>query len=343
MSSDRGRRPATTLADVAREAGVSRATASKALNGRSDVAAATRERVAEVAARLGFTPNASARGLITGRSGTVGLLTSDLEGRFVLPILMGAEDAFGVGKLDVFLCDARGDAMRERHHLTTLLGRRVDGIIVVGDRTDVRSSIGRDLPVPVVYAYAPSDHPEDLSLTPDGTMGGTLAAEHLLSLGRRRIVAISGDPSYSSAHDRLGGARAALQESGLDLLGPPMFAEWSEHWGRAAVSLALEKHPDLDAVLCGSDQVARGVLDGLRDAGRRVPEDVAVVGYDNWVPMAVGARPGLTSVDSRLEALGQEAARQLFSAISGERIQPQTLRLPVELVVRGSTVPGLSR
>lgn len=340
MSIEGGRR-ATTLADVAREAGVSRATASKALNGRADVSATTRERVTEVARRLGFTPNASARGLLTGRSGTVGLLTSDLEGRFVLPILMGAEDAFGAGRLDVFLCDARGDAVRERHHLQTLLGRRVDGIIVVGDRTDVRRSIGRDLPVPVVYAYAPSDHPEDLSLTPDGVMGGALAAEHLLSLGRRRIVAISGDSRYSSAHDRLGGARAALQEAGLDLLGPAMFAEWTEHWGRAAIALALEKHPDLDAVLCGSDQVARGVLDGLRDAGRRVPEDVAVVGYDNWKLFAEGSRPGLTSIDSRLENLGREAAQHLFAAIEGEDVDPRTIRLPVELVVRGSTVPGL--
>jgi LacI family transcriptional regulator len=233
------RRPAT-LTQVAEEAGVSPATASKALNGRADVADATRERVIAAADALGFTPNASARGLLSGRSGTVGLLTSDLEGRFVLPILMGAEDAFGKGKLDVFLCDARGDSVREQHHLQTLLGRRVDGIIVVGDRTDVRPSIGRDLPVPVVYVYAPSDDPQDLSLTPDGVMGGRVAAEHLLELGRRRIVAISGDLRYSAAHDRLGGARAVLQEAGMDFLFPPLFAEWTESWGRAAGALVRD-------------------------------------------------------------------------------------------------------
>src|SRR4029079_17477410 len=110
-------------------------------------------------------PNPLARGLHAGRTGTVGLLTSDLEGRFMIPILMGAEDAFGAGRINVFLCDARGDAIREQHHLKELLSRRVDGIIVVGRQTDPRPSLGQDIPVPVVYAYAPSDDPRSLYTT----------------------------------------------------------------------------------------------------------------------------------------------------------------------------------
>lgn len=340
MSDETGRR-ATTLTDVARAAGVSTATASKALNGRTDVADSTRQRVLAVAEQLAFTPNAAARGLLAGRSGTVGLLTSDLEGRFVLPILMGAEDAFGAGKLDVFLCDARGDSVREQHHLQALLSRRVDGIIVVGDRTDTRPSIGRDLPVPVVYAYAPSSDPSDLSLTPDGQMGGRLAIEHLLSLGRRRIAAISGDRRYAAAHDRIQGAREALHDSGLEFVAPPLFAEWSERWGRAACELVLERTPDVDAIFCGSDQVARGVLETLKESGRRVPEDVALVGYDNWRLLSEGSSPRLTSVDPDLQMLGRRAARCLFGAISGEPLEGQVVRTPVELVVRGSTVSGL--
>src|SRR6187402_402568 len=110
----------TTLNDVAKLAGVSIATVSKALNGRSQVRAETRERVQEAAARLNFTPNPLALGLLAGRTGTVGLLTNDLEGRFSLPILMGAEDAFGADSISVLLCDARGDAIREQHHLKAL-------------------------------------------------------------------------------------------------------------------------------------------------------------------------------------------------------------------------------
>jgi LacI family transcriptional regulator len=328
----------STLSDVAQRAGVSIATASKALNGRDDVAPATRARVLEAAESLSFTPNAMARGLTAGRTGTVGLLTSDLEGRFVIPILMGAEDAFGAGQVNVFLCDARGDAIREQHHIKALLSRRVDGIIVVGRQTDPRPSLGHDLPVPVVYAYAPSDDPGDVSLTPDNVAGGRLAVEHLLECGRTRIAHISGDPAYAAAQDRLEGARAALAAAGLQLVGDPMFAAWSEHWGRDAAALLLERHPDVDAVFCGSDQIARGVLDTARDLGRSVPDDLAVIGYDNWEVLSTNSRPGLTSIDANLQNLGRQAAQRLFEAIDGVGTEPGTHRLPVRLVIRGSTI-----
>lgn len=336
MSTDLDGR-AATLNDVARLAGVSIATASKALNGRGDVAAATRRRVEAAAVDLAFTPNPMAKGLLAGRTGTVGLLTSDLDGRFMLPILMGAEDAFGAGQVNVFLCDARGDAIREQHHLKALLSRRVDGIIVVGRQTDPRPSLGQELPVPVVYAYAPSDDPRDLSLTPDNEAGGRLAIEHLLSCGRTRIAHISGDPAYAAAQDRLAGAREALADAGLGFVGEPQFSEWSEHWGRDAAALLLERHPDIDAVFCGSDQIARGVLDIARDLGRRVPDDLAVVGYDNWEVLATNSRPELTSVDANLQQLGRIAAQRVFDAIDGE-LGRGVHHLPVRLVIRGSTI-----
>lgn len=329
----------STLSDVARLAGVSLATASKAINGRDQVAPATRQRVLEAAEELSFTPNALARSLIAGRTGTVGLLTSDLEGRFVIPILMGAEDAFGAGQVNVFLCDARGDAIREQHHLKALLNRRVDGIIVVGRQTDPRPSVGHDLPVPVVYAYAPSEDPTDVSVTPDNVAGGRVAAEHLIACGRRRIAHITGDPEYAAAQDRAIGVRAALADSGLEIVGDAMFSDWSEHWGRDATALLLANHPDVDGIVCGSDQIARGVLDTLRDLGKRVPEDIAVIGYDNWEVLATNSRPGLTSVDANLQALGRAAARRIFDAIDGAEPDAGVQALPVRLVIRGSTIP----
>jgi len=330
---------ATTLSDVARLAGVSLATASKAINGRDQVAPATRERVIAAAEELSFTPNQLARSLIAGRTGTVGLLTSDLEGRFVIPILMGAEDAFGAGQVNVFLCDARGDAIREQHHLKALLNRRVDGIIVVGRQTDPRPSLGHDLPVPVVYAYAPSDDPTDVSVTPDNVGGGRLAVEHLIATGRRRIAHISGDPTYAAAQDRAIGVREALADAGLELVGDVLFSEWSEHWGRDAAALLLSQHPDIDGIFCASDQIARGALDTLRDLGKRVPEDIAVVGYDNWEVLATNSRPELTSIDANLQQLGRAAAMRIFEAIDGEAPEPAVDHLPVRLVIRGSTIP----
>lgn len=256
----------------------------------------------------------------------------------MIPILMGAEDAFGAGQINVFLCDARGDAIREQHHLKALLSRRVDGIIVVGRQTDPRPSLGQDLPVPVVYAYAPSDDPRDLSLTPDNYAGGRLAIEHLIACGRSRIALITGDPAYAAAQDRVAGARAGLAAAGLELVGEPMFSEWTEHWGRDAAAIVLQRHPDVDAIFCGSDQIARGVLDTARDLGRSVPEDLAVMGYDNWEVLSTNSRPELTSIDANLQQLGRQAAQRVFDAIDGVNIGQGSHHLPVRLVIRGSTI-----
>ena len=332
------RRRAATLADVARLAGVSVATASKALNGRDHVRAETRSRVHDAAEQLSFTPNSLARSLLAGRTGTVGLLTSDLEGRFSIPILMGAEDAFGAGRVAVFLCDARGDAIREQHHVQALLNRRVDGLIVVGSRTDPRASLGHELPVPVVYTYAPSDDPRDLSIVCDNVAAGRLAIEHLIACGRTRIAHITGDPGYGAAQERADGARAALKDAGLSLVGDVRFGAWSEGWGRAAASMLLGQEPDVDAIFCGSDQVARGVLDAVRERGRDVPGDVAVMGFDNWEVLTSDARPPLTSVDMNLEEIGRAAARALFAALDGSP-RSGLEAIPCRLVIRGSTAP----
>lgn len=330
---------AATLTDVAKLAGVSIATASKAINGRAQVRAETRARVLEAAEQLSFAPNALARSLLEGRTGTVGLLTSDLEGRFSIPVLMGAEDAFGAGEVSVFLCDARGDAIREQHHIRALLSRRVDGLIVVGSRTDPRPPLPSSLPVPVVYAYAPSEDPSDVSITADNVEAGRMAVDHLLACGRRRIAHVAGDPGYKAAQDRAAGAAARLAEVGLEPVGErAFFGSWTEGWGRGAARAMVERYPDVDGFFCGSDQIARGVLDGLREAGREVPRDISVIGFDNWEVLTTNARPRLTSVDMNLEQVGRVAAQRLFAAIDGKGAGGLE-ELACRVVVRESTNP----
>lgn len=328
--------PRSTLRDVARLAGVSVATASKALNGRDQVHPDTRARVLVAAERISFSPNALARGLLAGQTGTVGLITGDLDGRFSLPILMGAEDAFGKGKMSVFLCDARGDAIREKYHLDALLSRRVDGLIVVGSRTDPRPSLGRNLPVPAVYVYAPSTDENDLSLVPDNVQGGADSAEFLVSRGRRHIAHITGEIGYAASQDRVRGIERAMSSHGLSLVGGAQFGSWTEQWGRNAAAQLIEQHPEVDGILCGNDQIARGVLETVREAGWTVPGRVAVMGYDNWEVFTTGSRPQLTSVDMNLEALGALAAHRLFDAINGDSrsgVEP----LPCRIVPRETT------
>src|SRR3954465_14831802 len=147
-----GPTPIPTLAEVARLAKVSVGTASKALSGQGKLRAETRQRVREAALALGFQPNPYARGLVQGRTFTVGLITDDGFGRFSIPVLLGAEDALGAGQMGLFFCDTRDDPIRERHYVSMLVGRRVDGLIVTGRVTDVRPSLHVPAPLPVVYA-----------------------------------------------------------------------------------------------------------------------------------------------------------------------------------------------
>jgi LacI family transcriptional regulator len=331
-----GRRNAT-LRDVAALAGVSIATASKALNGRDQVHPETRERVLEAAARVSFRPNPMAQGLLRGQSGTVGLLTDDLVGRFSLPILMGAEDEFGSGNVSIFLADARGDAIRARHHLQAFLDRRVDGLIAVASNTDPRASLGRDLPIPVVYAYGPSVDADDPSLVPDNVGAGALAVEHLLSTGRRHLALISGDETFLAARERTEGVLQAVGAAQTELVAPVMYGSWSEGWGRTATRALIDRVPQLDGIICASDQIARGAIDALRDLGVPVPERVAVLGFDNWEAVVADSRPPLTSIDMNFEALGRAAARRLTAAMSGEELTGGVEKLPVRLVAREST------
>jgi LacI family transcriptional regulator len=337
LTDDAGRVKNPTLRDVAKLAGVSVATASKALNDRAHVHPSTRLRVQEAARLVSFTPNALARGLLSGATGTVGLITGDLDGRFSIPIMMGAEDAFGAGKTSVFLCDARDDAIREQYHLRALLGRRVDGLIVVGSSTNPRPSLGSDLPVPVVYAYAPSQNPSDISLVPDDEQAGLAAVQHLLKRGRSHVAHITGGAHYSAAQDRARGVGRGLADAGLALVGgEARFGTWSEEWGRSAAARLVHEHPETDALLCGSDQIARGALDALRELGWDVPGRIAVMGFDNWELFSAASRPPLTTVDMNLEALGRAAAKRLFAAIDGDRLGG-VRRYECRVVVREST------
>ena len=335
----RQRSRSVTLADVAKLAGVSVATASKALNAREQVATATRTRVLQAAEQLSFQPNVLARGLISGRSRTIGLVTEELGERFAFPVLRGVENALGNEQMCVLLCDARGDVIRRQHHIRTLLSRQVDGFIVLGDSNDLRPSLTADIPVPVVYVYGESESPGDLSLIADDAGGGRLATEHLVSLGRRRIAHITGPRTYRAACERAASMQAVLDEAGLPLTGGgPHFGDWSQRWGRQAAAMVLNAAPDVDAVFCGNDQIATGVVETLLDCGRRVPDDVAVVGYDNWEVFAAECRPPLTTVDLNLEQLGATAVEYLFAALDG-RAASGVIRQPCRLVVRDSTGP----
>jgi LacI family transcriptional regulator len=333
------RRPrAPTIRDVAQAAGVAVGTASKALNGQGRLRTETRERVIREAERLEFRPNDLIKSLIRGRTFTVGLVTSDYFGRFNMPVVAGIEDALGAAEILVFLCNVRDDPERERKVVASLLAKQVDGIIVMGRRTDPRRpiSVGRT-GTPVIYAFSRVTEADALCLAPDDFQGARLAAEHLIASGRRNFGHITGPLAREAVQLRQHGFVSMLEEFGIELPEDRIAAgDWTEAWGYEAAGRMLDRDPNLDALFCGSDIIARGVIDGLRERGRRIPEDLAVVGFDNWDIVAEQTRPPLTSVDMQLHDLGREAARQLLNRRDGAQ-ESGTMRLPCRLVVRESS------
>ena len=331
------RRSAATIRDVALAAGVAISTASKALNGQGQLKPETRQRVLDAADQLGFRANDLAQSLLRGRSFTVGLLTTDSYGRFSIPLMMGIEDALGPSQISVFLCDARDNLERERQYIRTLLAKRVDGIIVTARRTDPRPAIDLgNSHVPVLYAYAQVADRDAPCILPDDVQDGRLAAEHLVQGNRRRLAHITGPLRFLATRERMQGMQAVLEEAGLPLQTERVLSgPWDERWGYEAASRLIEQDRQIDGIFAGNDQLARGVLDALREHNVRVPDDVAVVGFDNWEVIAATTRPPLTTVDMNLPELGRYAGMRLLAMIAGERVVG-TVHLPCSLVLRES-------
>jgi len=328
----------TTIRDVAARAGVSPGTVSKALNGTGQVSPETRQRVLAAAAETGFRPNALARSVFERRSYTVGMITTDSFERFSVPVMLGAEDALGAGQISVFLCDSRDDPIREKHYIDVLQGRRVDGFIVTGRSSNIRQPLAVEPGTPVVYALTPSANPADCSIVVDDQAAGALAGEHFARMGRSRVAHITGPEYFDAARERAAGLVDALAAASMELVASPFYGAWTEEWGRQAGQMVMRNHPEVDAIYCGSDLIARGVGDAIRELGRSVPKDVALIGTDNWEIVATGARPPLTTVDTSLSDVGRIAAERLLEAIAG-RPRSGVERVAPRLVIRGSTDP----
>lgn len=252
--------------------------------------------------------------------------------------LRAIEDALGDARFNVFLCNAADNSERERQHIQSLLAKRVDGIIVTARKTNPRPPIDLgQATLPVLYAYASAADPEALSLLPDDQGGGELAMQHLIDLGHRDVACVTGPARFRAVQERLSGARWAAEAAGFSLPGSHVhFGEWSEAWGHQAFAKVLEL--GVSAVLCGNDQIARGLCDAAREQGVQIPSQLSVVGFDNWEVMAAATRPPLTSVDMNLHELGHQAAQLLLSMIGGHPAHGQR-HLPCRLVVRESTAP----
>ena len=336
------RRPARpTLEAVARRAGVGRGTVSRVVNGAPGVSEQARAVVEQAIAELGYVPNRAARTLVTSRTDSVALVIPETESRlasdpFFAQIIRGVASELADTDMQLLLILVRTD--QERTRLGTYLsGHRVDGVLMVSVRTDdpVLDLLER-IGLPSVLGGRRSAQ-EPLSYVDCDNRGGAQAAvRHLALRGCTRIATIAGPLGMEAGRSRLQGYRQALDEVGLSfnegLVGHGDFAEDSGY--RAMLEL-LERRPDLDGLFVASDLMAAGAMRALREAGRRVPDDVAVVGFDDS-SVARHTDPPLTTVRQPTEEMGRSMARILLEEIAAPTGIHHQVELATELVRRGS-------
>jgi len=331
--------PRVTVKDVARVAGVSHSTVSKALNGSSEISEDTRARITAIATELGYRPNAIARGLKIRQSRTLGIITSDDDGYLSTAMARGVAEVAGEFDFGVFVCDSFEQPDLERKHLTLLLDKQVDGIILAGAQVDHRGAPAvptGDIPIAYLYEYTTSM--PSPCIVPDDQGGAHLAVDHLLALGRRRIGFVNGPSNFESAQLRLIGYRQALEAAGMpvDYRIVRVAGDWSQRAGFQLVRDLMTGHTEPpDALVCANDELAAGVVLGLLNTGFRVPDDVPVVGFENR-PFAEHLPVPLTSVALPLREMGRLAATKLLHALSGEPTRNEIIRMPCRLEIRHS-------
>jgi DNA-binding LacI/PurR family transcriptional regulator len=329
---------AATIREVAQAAGVSVATVSRVVSGSSHhVRPGTRGRVLAAVARLRYQPNLVARGLKKRVTHTVGLIVPDISNPFYPAIARGIEDVASRAGLGVLLCNTYEDLTKERTYLNLLDKRMVDGLIfaTVGANTaHLRMLRRRGVPV-VLIARAPDGVGIDAVLV-DNRRGARDATEHLLRLGHREIVFIGGPAAVPVASQRLAGYQDAMSAAGIPLM-PALIRDggFRAEGGAATAAALVERRVPFTAIVAANDLMAIGAMEELRRRGRRLPHDVAVVGFDD-ITFASIVEPSLTTVAQPKYRMGSLAMERLLELLGGGDRRPIRLVLEPELVVRES-------
>jgi len=330
------RRP--TINDIAKRVGLSKASVSRALNGKQDVDPETRKRVLKVAAQVGYVPSASARALRIGRSNCLGLLVPTLTWPWILEVLRGVAEEIERSGYSLILYTTSGGEDSEREFMSQVVpAGAVDGLALViplGMLEYIERLAKGGLPIVVVDDRG--HYPDLPTVATTNIEGGRSATRHLIDQGRRRIAMLNGPHDFGCNRDRLEGYKSALQKAGLQF-DPQLVvdSDFKESGGASAMTTLLAADPKLDGVFVANDVMAFGAMRALRKAGRRVPDDVAVVGFDD-IPASAMTHPPLSTVRQPLYEMGRTAASMVMAAVRGEPITKR-IELPTSLVVRESS------
>ncbi|GGV38240.1 LacI family transcriptional regulator [Streptomyces griseoflavus] len=335
-------RPGTpTLEEVAALAGVGRGTVSRVINNAAGVKESTRRTVQRAIAELGYVPNLAARSLAGRRADAVALVMTEPDWRmfgepFFSEIVRSVGDALTDTKVQLLLTLVRTDAERRRF-VEYARGGRVDGVMLMSVHAeDALPDMLAEVGLPTVLLGRRSGDEGVTYVDADNAGGARSAVTHLLDTGRRSVATVTGPLDMYVAQCRLRGYREALRRAGAESR-PSWIAEgdFSEGSGRRATAELLARAPEIDAVFAASDTMAAGALHALRAAGRRVPEDVAVIGFDDF-PLAQHTDPKLTTVRQPLEDIGRTMVRLLLEEMEDSAVAWRHVILRTELVLRGS-------
>ncbi|MFL5592005.1 MAG: LacI family DNA-binding transcriptional regulator [Ktedonobacteraceae bacterium] len=328
----------STIAELAAQAGVSIPTVSRVLNGRPDVAPATRARIEQIIKESGYIRSSAAKGLRKGSSGIIDLVVPGLENPYVTEIVRGVEDALERTGLRLALSFTQDQALGERQWLEKIADRATEGAILVlahGQSSRLDELRQRGIPF-VVVDHRGELGPDVPSVGATNWAGGRVAVEYLLSLGHRRIAMIAGPASLRCSLDRIAGYRAALEAAGIpidpELIRPGDFRLQSGYIQTSAL-LALPDPPT--AIFAGNDLQAMGAYKALYLCNIHVPERMSVIGFDD-IPLTTIVSPSLTSVRQPLFDMGRVATSMLLRLIAGERLDSCRVELPTTLITRES-------
>ncbi|MEV0325917.1 LacI family DNA-binding transcriptional regulator [Micromonospora echinospora] len=336
------------IKQVAQHAGVSLGTVSNVLNRPDLVSPATRQRVLDSIATLGYVRNDSARQLRAGRSRTVAIVVLDISNPFFTDVVRGAEAVIEEAGGMLVVCNSGEDVSRETRHLDMLEEQRVQGLLItpVSDGHHARLDALVDHGIPVVLVDRGSGRPSRCSVAVDDIVGGRLAADHLADNGHKRIIFVGGPMNIRQVSDRHAGAAAALAERDdkvhLDLHPTPTLSVAAGRQAAdALVALPADRRPT--AVICANDLLALGVLQGLTTHGVQVPDDIALVGYDD-IEFAAAAAVPLSSVRQPREQLGRTAAQLLLEeSVDNAKHSHRHVVFQPELVIRASSARDRKR
>ena len=325
-----------TIRDVARRAQLSVATVSRALNGFENVSEQARERIAAAVEELGYVPHAGARSLSLARNNAIGVVLPDLHGEFFSEIVRGMDrEASRRGYL-LLLSNLHAGGAQAAQALRAMRGR-VDGLVVMAPHLPAHE-LGTALPkgLPSILINTREDSGQHPSIHLDNAGGVRAVVDHLASLGRKRLVHIAGPATNIDAQERESAFRAAVSDHGLS--GVVVVGDFEMESGEAAIRELLKQGTEFDAIFAANDNMAIGALEALRSAGKTVPADVAVVGFDD-IPLA--RHLGITTVRVRIAELGERAIQRLVDGFVKD-IGGDELHAP-ELVIRSTTDPEANR